>query len=553
MISAETLAGWLLDGDELALLDAREQGVYFDSHLFHAACVPLSQLELLLDHLVPRHTTRVVWCDDGAADLAARAAGRAAEMGWSNCSVLDGGTAAWAAMGGELYAGVNVPSKAFGEFVEHTYDTPRIPAAELKELLDREENLVVLDSRPLGEFRNMSIPTGTDCPGAELVHRVKEMAPDPETLVVVNCAGRTRSIIGAQSLINAGLENRVVALENGTMGWELAGFEVARGCDVHAPEPGPDTRAWSTRAAAAVGRRFGVREAPIEAIRSWQEDPTRTTYVLDVRTADEFEAGHLPGSINAAGGQLVQATDEYVATRNARLVLVDDNGVRATMTASWLRQLGWSDVHVLAGGLLDLPLAGEAEPRPSFGPVPTIKVSELAERLAAGTDRDGASDSHGASDSGRTDPATLAVLDLGSSLKYRKRGHIPGSWWGVRSRLDEARAAIGPVSTLVLTSTDGQLAKLAVGDAAEWWPEAEVLALAGGNKGWRHADHDMEPGFTRPTTDANDVWYKPYDHDEGAEVAEQHMQDYLTWEIALVEQLERDPTVSFPRFTDEST
>ncbi|MGB5756417.1 MAG: rhodanese-like domain-containing protein, partial [Acidimicrobiales bacterium] len=346
MISAETLSDWLLDGDELALVDAREQGVYFDSHLFHAACVPLSQLELLLDQLVPRRTTRMVWCDDGVGDLAVRAARRAGELGWSNCSVLDGGTAAWAEMGGELYAGVNVPSKAFGEFVEHTYGTPRIPAAELKALLDRGENLVVLDSRPMEEFRNMSIPTGTDCPGAELVHRVKEMAPDPETLVVVNCAGRTRSIIGAQSLINAGLENKVVALENGTMGWELAGFDVERGRDVHAPEPGPDGRAWSGRAAAAVGRRFGVTEAPIDRVRAWQTDPTRTTYLLDVRTPDEFAAGHLPGSRNAAGGQLVQATDEFVATRNARLVLVDDDGVRATMTASWLRQLGWPDVHV---------------------------------------------------------------------------------------------------------------------------------------------------------------------------------------------------------------
>jgi len=90
------------------------------------------------------------------------------------------------------------------------------------------------------------------------------------------------------------------------------------------------------------------------------------------------------------------------------------------------------------------------------------------------------------------------------------------------------------------------LAKLAVPDAQAAWPEAEIVALAAGNKGWRHADYEMESGFTRPTTDANDVWYKPYDHDD--DVAEQHMQDYLTWEIALVEQLERDPTVNFPLF-----
>ncbi len=529
-IDASTLFDWLLDGEELAVVDAREQGVYFTSHLFHAACIPLSQLELQLPTLVPRTDTRMVWCDDGTGDLAARAAARAAELGWTNGSVLDGGTAAWAAAGNELYSGVNVPSKAFGEFVEHAYGTPRLPAADLKERLDRGDNLVVLDSRPLEEFRNMSIPTGTDCPGAELVHRVKEVVTDPDTLVVVNCAGRTRSIIGSQSLINAGLENPVMALENGTMGWELAGFEVVRGNELHAPDPGADAEAWSKEAAGAVAERFGVRTVSADQLAQWSADASRTTYLLDVRTPGEFADGRLTGSVNAPGGQLVQATDEYVATRNARLVLVDDNGVRATMTASWLQQLGWSDAVVLDPSVLaEAGANGQVEsgpaPRPTVPKVPIIKVSELAERLADGP------------------PSGLAVLDIGSSLKYRKKGHIPGAWWGVRSRLDEARQVIGEVDTLVLASTDGVLAKLAVLEAQALWPDAEVMALAGGNKSWRHAGHEMVPGFEHPTTEATDVWYKPYDHDDGH--PEKHMQDYLTWEIALVDQLERDPTVSF--------
>ena len=59
-------------------------------------------------------------------------------------------------------------------------------------------------------------------PGAELVLRAGRVAPDPETTIIVNCAGRTRSIIGTQSLINAGVANKVVALRNGTIGWNLA-------------------------------------------------------------------------------------------------------------------------------------------------------------------------------------------------------------------------------------------------------------------------------------------------------------------------------------------
>lgn len=529
-IDVATLKSWIVDGDELALLDARELGVFFDSHLFHAACIPLSRLELMLQRQVPRQDTRTVWCDAGEdhSSLAEDAAARAEMLGWTNQYVLTGGCAAWETAGGELYSGVNVPSKAFGEYVEHTYGTPRIPAAELQSMIDDGTDLVVLDSRPRNEFRNMSIPTGTDCPGAELVHRVKEMAPDPLTIVVVNCAGRTRSIIGAQSLINAGLENRVVALENGTMGWEIAGLTVDRGREVHAPDPTAPGRAWSEAAAADVGRRFGVESIDVDQLEQWKVDSSRTTYVLDVRTVEEFEAGHRADSSYAAGGQLVQATDEYVATRNARIVLVDDTGVRATMTASWLRQLGWNDAVVLTGGLdggRPGDLVSGPEPRVSVEAVPTIRVSELASVL--GTDG-------------------LVVLDIDSSVKYRNRGHIPGAWWGVRSRLAEARQAIGPAEQLVLTSTDGQLAKVAVADTQAQWPDAEVVALAGGNRAWRHADLDMELGFERATSEPNDVWYKPYDHP--GEVAEQHMRDYLTWEIALVDQIERDDSISFPTF-----
>ena len=142
--------------------------------------------------------------------------------GWRNISVLAGGVPGWKLAGHELFSGVYVPSKAFGEYVEHECGTPRISAAELKAKLDAGEDVVVLDSRPMSEYRVMNIPGALDCPGAELVYRVHEVVKSPRTLVVVNCAGRTRSIIGAQSLINAGLPNRVMALQNGTMGWHLA-------------------------------------------------------------------------------------------------------------------------------------------------------------------------------------------------------------------------------------------------------------------------------------------------------------------------------------------
>src|SRR5205809_481866 len=238
-VTPAALRAMLKDGGEMALLDVREEGVFSEEgHPFFANSLPLSRLELMVRDLVPRQLARIVVYDGGdEEELADRAATKLALMGYRNLAVMAGGARAWAAAGYQLFTGVNVPSKAFGELIEHRCETPHIAAAELKRRLDAGEEVLIVDSRPIGEFRNMSIPGAFDCPGAELVYRVPDRLSSPQSLVVVNCAGRTRSIIGAQSLRNAGLANPVMALENGTMGWELAGLDLARGRDEALPRP----------------------------------------------------------------------------------------------------------------------------------------------------------------------------------------------------------------------------------------------------------------------------------------------------------------------------
>ena len=129
-VSAHIIKAMLADGEELALIDVREELIYSQNHLLWARSVPLSRLELRFARLVPRLSTRIVLIDD-ADGLAQRAADVLDRAGYSNLSYLDGGVAAWAAAGFELFSGVHVPSKAFGEFVEHACDTPNISAEEL--------------------------------------------------------------------------------------------------------------------------------------------------------------------------------------------------------------------------------------------------------------------------------------------------------------------------------------------------------------------------------------------------------------------------------------
>ncbi|HTV89556.1 MAG TPA: rhodanese-like domain-containing protein [Stellaceae bacterium] len=526
-VSPAEVRAMLGDGGELALLDVREEGVFSDrGHPLFANSLPLSRLELSLRELVPRRAGRIVVYDGGGAeDLAERGRAKLARMGYRNVAVMQGGTAAWAAAGLQLFTGVNVPSKAFGEWVEHKCGTPHISAAELKRRLDAGQEVLIVDSRPMAEFRNMSIPGAVDCPGAELVYRVPDRLRSADSLVVVNCAGRTRSIIGAQSLRNAGLPNPVLALENGTMGWELAGFDLARGRQEALPPPSPAGLAQARALADRVAERFAIGRVDDALLaRFSSEADRRTLYLFDVRSPEEYAAGHLAGSRSAPGGQLVQATDAYMATRGARIVLIDSDGVRAVMTGSWLKQMGWQEVHVLDGGLAGRALERDAPapivPELAAAPAAPITPVELAALLESG----------GAS-----------VVDLARSLEY-EAGHIPGAWFAVRARLPASLDRVPRRRVLVLTSPDARLAQLAAADLADAGPDlADIRVLVGGTTAWRTAGLALAKGREAMADTPDDCWRRPYDPYAAPGARER----YLKWEMELVRQIEREGEVGF--------
>src|SRR5215469_12929944 len=392
LVDAGALKAMLADGQELAIADLREELIFSQSHLLFARSVPLSRLELKFARLVPRRGTRIVLCDD-ADGLVERAADILTRAGYTNLYALDGGVAAWAAAGFELFSGVNVPSKAFGEFIEHASATPSI---------------------------------------------------------------------------DAGVPNKVVALRNGTMGWTLAGFNCDSGKARRAGDVSRDGLAWAKAAADRVARRFAVARIDLATVERWRADDARTLYLLDVRDPREYDAGHVAGAVSAPGGQLVQATDQYAGTGGARIVLIDPAEVRAVMTASWLRQMGWRDVYVLAEAGRDTApppaqILGEPPPREL-----RIDCAGLAALIA------------------RND---ATVVDLSASPDYL-RAHIPGAWFAIRSRLNRALAKIPLQGTLVLTCEDGVLAGRAAVEARAL-VDRPVRALAGGNAAWLAAGHAL--------------------------------------------------------------
>lgn len=335
----------LLIGSEIALIDVREEHEFAQGHPLFAAQIPLRRIDEEARWRIPRLDTPIVVYDNGEG-LSRKAAVRLEALGYTDVRELEGGLSGWRDAGYELFEDVNSYSKAFGELVEHRRHTPSLAAEEVQALIREKADIRILDARRYDEYNTMSIPTGTSVPGAELVLSAQTIAPDPDTTIIVNCAGRTRSIIGAQSLVNAGIPNKVYALRNGTIGWTLAGQDLETGQTRAAPEVDDAATEEARAHARDVAYRAGVKRIGWEELEALKAETARTLYLYDVRQPREYESGHLPGFRNAQGGQLVQETDHNAPVRGARIVVTDPTGVRADMTASWLAQLGW-EVYVL--------------------------------------------------------------------------------------------------------------------------------------------------------------------------------------------------------------
>jgi rhodanese-related sulfurtransferase len=516
LISPDMLRAKLRGKQEHAILDVRREGDYAKGHLFFACNIPRSVLELKIERLVPRVDTPITIAAKGSH---AEDVGEVlAQYGYTDICLLDGENDGWAATGGQLFSGINVPSKAFGEFIEIEAHTPRVSAAELDRLLHNGESVVVLDSRPFAEYEVMSIPGAVNCPGAELVYRFFENVPSPQTTVVINCAGRTRSIIGAQSLIDANVPNRVVALCDGTMGWHLAGFKLDHGKSRRAagPESGHPSRARAL--ASRRAERLGVTSltsGQCDALLA--RDDGRTTYLFDVRDPLDYAEGHRCGAVSAPGGQLVQTLDTFAAVHNARFILCDSDGVRAPMTGTWLKQMGIQDVFTVCDDVTTATVVpGVPKAEALLKDAPVIGLNAAAAMRLAGS----------------------RVLDLGTSKDYR-RAHIAGALFTERQDAKDAADRNG--GKVLLTSPDGRLARLV---ARELVSHGQPFAIEGGTAAWMAAGLPIESGPGNLPERPTDVFYRPYDLKAGADDA---MREYLDWEKGLLDRIIDEPGVAFAR------
>jgi rhodanese-related sulfurtransferase len=515
-ISPQALKTLLASDASFALIDVREAGEYNSSHIPGASLIARRQLEFVIPHAVPFTGARVVVCDDDGR-RAALAAATLERLGYRDVSVLDGGINRWVTEGFPTEWGSNVPSKDFGEKVEVRAHVPEVEARELAERMRRGEKFLILDSRTPEEFRRFCIPGGRSVPGGELALRITDLARDldRDTTIIVNCAGRTRSIIGTRVLQRMGFTN-VYGLKNGTAGWLLAGERLESGADrVGLPEPSREAVAAAEAYAARLAAEDGVRSLDVAALeRVMKRCPAETIYLVDVRTREEYAAGHIPGFRWFPGGQAVQRSDDVAVVKHATFVFACDGKARSTVIASWYRQMGFRDVYALDGGTRAWLAAGGALERDGLDEIPAGY-----ERARAATRRVSAPALHAS--------PSPAVIFVDTSQDFA-RGHVPGARWVPRGWLEFWIGDVVPSKSTPLTVTcnDGLGSTLAAVTLAELG-YTDVAVLDGGMAAWQRAGLPLEKGLAGVMAPPTDVVLSGPDRNFA------DMQNYLRWEEAL--------------------
>jgi rhodanese-related sulfurtransferase len=519
-------------GATCALIDVREAGEYNSAHIPGASLVPRRQLEFRMRRLVPYTGTPVIVYDDDGR-RAPFAAATLERMGYSQVKILDGGLNRWTTVGCPSEWGVNVPSKDFGEKIQVQSKVPEMHPEELHERQQRGERVIILDSRTPEEHRRATIPGSRSAPNAELPLRISALAPDPEATVVVHCAGRTRSIIGARVLQRMGFKH-VYDLRNGTMGWRMAGLELEEGSQrLELPKPSAEGLAAAEAFAADIAAEDGVRALTVPQLqdlmaRAEQEN----VYLIDVRTAEEYAQGHIPGFQWFPGGQAVQRADDVVGVRHGHVVFACDGKVRATVTASWYRQMGFPNVYVLDGGTTAWVAAGQALEGQQRGTgAGGYDEGLVAEELPFGyaearaqTDMLTPQDLQTRLASAEAAPVVIFV----DPSRDFSSGHVPGSHWLPRGWLEHRIGEVAPSkdAAIVVSCTNGVSSVLAAATLRDLGYE-HVAVLEGGMRAWHDAGLPVETGLSGVMTSPNDVLSMGTDRNWADAI------HYLRWEEEL--------------------
>lgn len=517
-INAKEVKNWVSDNKEISFIDVREIGQHSKGHPFFSISIPYSIFEIRLLELVPNKHVRIVLFDNnnGIAILAAK---HAKLMGYNNISILENGIEGWLNAGFKLFDGINVPSKSFGELVEHKYNTPSITPNNLFKKQQQKEDIIILDGRPLDEYNKMSIPGSICCPNAEIPYRISSFVKNDDTQIIVNCAGRTRSIIGAQALINFGIKNKVYALENGTQGWFLSNLKLENGKKNYLNlEPSTKEKKKLNLKIRTLLNENKIEIIDIKKVKDLIDNKGRSTFFFNVTTENIYK-DDISFIKNVAGGQLVQATDNFIGVLKSQIILIDDGDlVRSGITALWLKKFNF-DCYVLDVKHEEIiKLKFKNDTKYTDIPVEKITLDEFKNMK------------------------DIFIFDVRNSIEFCK-ARLKKSIWLNRANLDNYNNLTK--KKIVLVNDDFNKTQLIYKDLNNKFPEKTIAVYS-----WNEKDFDRFPQYfdkdeIQMNKDFIDFNFHTYLRHQGNR---EHSIQYLKWETNLLNKMDKDEKGFFKYF-----
>jgi rhodanese-related sulfurtransferase len=257
---------------------------------------------------------------------------------------------------------------------------------------------------------------------------------------------------------------------------------------------------------------------------------SENVYLIDVRTSDEYARGHIPGFQWFPGGQAVQRADDLVAVRNGHVVFACDGHVRATVAASWYRQMGFPNVYVVDGGATAWTASGQALATTATSVGPRGYDEGIGGARPAGYDdarKQVEMITAATLDERRTSPSPPVVIFVDTSKDF-SAGHVPGARWVPRGWLELTIAEVAPPkdAPIVVTCENGLNSVLA-GAALKSLGYQRVAVLDEGMQGWRRAGLPVERGLSGVMSPPNDVLTMGTDRTWAEAI------QYLRWEEEL--------------------
>lgn len=532
-ITARELVDLQADPLAFALIDVSERGEYNQHHIDGASPLPRGDLEWRIVELVPdRDAPIVLYCSDG--ERSRRASDPLERLGYRNVRYLEGGLEAWRNAGQPTVFGWGVRGKEYGEKLAVTRNLPHVKPGQLAEAQKQGKRFLILDSRTREEYEGGHLPGAFSVPGGELHRQIQDLRGQHGTdqpTVVVNCAGRTRSLLGTYLLQRMGLRD-VVSLENGTHAWTGQGYPLEQGKD---PRADYEPSQAALEAAGSFARRVRAEDrigtTACAQLREMQQTG-QLHYLIDVRLREEYGSGHVPGAFSCPLGQLAFYSEELVGIRSAPVILYSNDEGRAALAASMYLAMGIPRATILSGGLRawrDAALALETGvPQRPIGR-PKLDLSALEglrprwiqpeelERAIASAKR----------------PIVLDVRGVGDYAL----GHIAGARWLSRSYLELRIARVVPEreAEIVLADDDGIRAPLAAATLKDLGYR-NVAVLAGGVPAWHTAGREMEEGLAdAPATLEVARWdlVDPFRRRNALRFTSEEITQLMDWEIAL--------------------